>query len=83
MNLLVTIIIGGIIGWLASMIMKTGGQMGLIANIVVGIIGSWLGFWMAGQFGLAAAAGGLGRWLIAILGAVVLIWILKLLNVFK
>lgn len=83
MNLLVTIIIGGIIGWLASMIMKTGGQMGLIANIVVGIIGSWLGFWLAGQFGLGAAAGGLGRWLIAILGAVVLIWILKLLNVFK
>lgn len=83
MDIIITIVIGGIIGWLASMIMKTGGQMGLLANIVVGIVGSWLGFWLAGQLDLGTAAGGLGRWLIAVLGAVVLIWILKLLNVFK
>lgn len=83
MDLLITIIVGGIIGWLASLIMKTGGQMGIIGNIIVGIIGSWLGYWAAGQLGFAAAAGGLGRWIIAVLGAVVLIWILKLLNVFK
>jgi len=42
MNIIVTIIIGGVIGWLASLIMKTDAQMGILANIVVGIIaGSW------------------------------------------
>ncbi len=39
MNWLVTIVIGGIVGWLASMVMKTNAQMGLIANVIVGIIG--------------------------------------------
>ena len=82
MDLIITLIVGGIIGWLASMIMKTGGQMGLIANVVVGIVGSWLGFWLAGQLGLAAG-GGIGRWLIAVAGAALLIFILKALNIFK
>ena len=53
MDIIITLIIGGIIGWLASMIMKTDAQMGLIANIVVGIVGSFLGFWIAGQLGFA------------------------------
>jgi len=42
MNIIVTLIIGGVIGWLASMIMKTNAQMGILANIVVGIIGAFL-----------------------------------------
>ena len=47
MGLIVTLIIGGVIGWLASLVMKTGAQMGVIANIVVGISGAVLGFWNA------------------------------------
>ena len=82
MNLIVSLIIGGIIGWLASMVMKTNAQMGIIANIVVGIVGSLLGFWIAGKLGLAEG-GAIIRWLIAVGGAVILIAILKLLNVFK
>jgi uncharacterized membrane protein YeaQ/YmgE (transglycosylase-associated protein family) len=82
MNILVTLILGGIVGWLGSLIMKTNAQMGILANIVVGIIGSFLGFWLAGQIGLAEG-GNVGRWLIAIVGAVLLIAILKLLNIFK
>jgi uncharacterized membrane protein YeaQ/YmgE (transglycosylase-associated protein family) len=39
MGLIVTLIIGGVIGWLASLVMKTGAQMGVIANIIVGILG--------------------------------------------
>ena len=52
MNLVVTLIIGGIIGWLASLVMKTNAQMGMIANIVIGIVGSAIGFWLAGALGL-------------------------------
>jgi uncharacterized membrane protein YeaQ/YmgE (transglycosylase-associated protein family) len=82
MNIIVTLIIGGIIGWIASMIMKTNAQMGLIANIVVGIVGSFLGFWIAGQLGFGDNQT-IVRWLIAIGGAVLLIAILKALNIFK
>lgn len=46
MNLIVWLIVGGIIGWLASIMMKTNGQQGIFLNIVVGIIGSMLGGWV-------------------------------------
>jgi uncharacterized membrane protein YeaQ/YmgE (transglycosylase-associated protein family) len=82
MELIVTLILGGIVGWLGSLIMKTNVQMGIVANIIVGIIGSFLGFWLAGQLGLAAG-GNFGRWAIAVVGAVLLIGILKMLNIFK
>jgi uncharacterized membrane protein YeaQ/YmgE (transglycosylase-associated protein family) len=82
MDLIVTLIIGGIVGWLASIVMKTNAQMGMIANIVVGIVGSLLGFWIAGAMGLAAG-GAIARWLVAVAGAAILIAILKALNIFK
>ncbi len=82
MNLIVSLIIGGVIGWLASMVMKTNAQMGLIANVVVGIVGSMLGMWIAGMLGLGPA-GTIGQWLVSIGGAAVLIAVLKALNIFK
>jgi uncharacterized membrane protein YeaQ/YmgE (transglycosylase-associated protein family) len=82
MDLIISLIIGGIIGWLASMVMKTNAQMGLIANIIVGIVGSALGFWLAGMLGLGAS-GTIARWLVSIAGAAILIAILKALNIFK
>jgi uncharacterized membrane protein YeaQ/YmgE (transglycosylase-associated protein family) len=82
MDLIITLIIGGIVGWLASIVMKTNAQMGMIANIVVGIVGSLLGFWLAGTLGLAAS-GAIARWLVSIAGAAILIAILKALNIFK
>jgi uncharacterized membrane protein YeaQ/YmgE (transglycosylase-associated protein family) len=82
MDIIVTLIIGGVVGWLGSLIMKTNAQMGIIANIVVGIVGSLLGFWIAGKLGVVEG-GAIIRWLIAVGGAVILIAILKLLNVFK
>ena len=81
-DILVTIILGGIVGWLASLIMKTNAQMGILANVIVGIIGSFLGFWIAGQIGLGGGSA-IARWAIAVLGAIILIAILKALNVFK
>ena len=82
MEWLITIIIGGIVGWLASIIMKTNAQMGMLLNIVIGVVGSFLGYWLAGMIGIAPE-GGFVRFLIAIVGAVILIAILRALGVFK
>ena len=82
MSWIVSLIIGGIVGWLASIVMKTNAQMGLIANILVGVVGSVLGFWIAGQLGIAAS-GGIVRFLIALAGAVILIFVLGKLGFFK
>ena len=46
MNFIIWLIVGGIVGWLASMIMKTDAQQGIILNVVVGIVGSFLGGWL-------------------------------------
>ena len=82
MGIIWTLIVGGVIGWLASLLMKTNAQMGVIANIVVGIIGAALGFWLAGALGIVAV-GSVGAWIVSILGAVILIFILKALNFYK
>jgi uncharacterized membrane protein YeaQ/YmgE (transglycosylase-associated protein family) len=82
MNWLVTIVIGGIVGWLGSLVMKTDMQMGLIANVIVGIIGSSLGFWLAGVLGLSATGPIMG-WVIAVAGAALFIVILKMLGIVK
>jgi uncharacterized membrane protein YeaQ/YmgE (transglycosylase-associated protein family) len=82
MEIVISLIIGGIVGWLASIVMKTNAQMGMIANVLVGIVGSVLGFWLAGVMGLAAG-GAIIQWLVASAGAAILIAILKALNIFK
>jgi uncharacterized membrane protein YeaQ/YmgE (transglycosylase-associated protein family) len=82
MSWIVTLIIGGIVGWLASIVMKTNAQMGLIANILVGVGGSLLGYWVAGLLGFAAL-GGIARFLVAIAGAALLIFILGKLGLFR
>ena len=75
-SLLWTVVIGGVIGWLASMFMKTNAQMGLLANIAVGIVGSWLGFWLFGVLGFHAY-GEIAGLIVRIAGAMLLIAILK------
>ncbi len=82
MGWLISLIIGGIVGWLASIVMKTNAQMGIIANVLVGIIGSELGYWLAGALGLAPS-GGIVRFIVAIIGASILIAILRALGLFK
>lgn len=82
MGIIVTAIVGGIIGWLASIIMGTNAQMGIIANVLVGIVGASLGSWTAGALGIVAV-GGFASLLVGIGGACLLIFILKALNVFK
>jgi uncharacterized membrane protein YeaQ/YmgE (transglycosylase-associated protein family) len=46
MNFIIWIVIGGIIGWLASLVMKTDAQQGMFLNVVVGIVGALLGGWL-------------------------------------
>lgn len=81
MDLVISLIIGGIVGWLASIVMKTHAQMGWIATVLVGVVGSALGFWIAGMLGIAAS-GDILRFLIAVAGAALLIFILSILGVF-
>jgi uncharacterized membrane protein YeaQ/YmgE (transglycosylase-associated protein family) len=77
MGLIITLVIGGIVGWLASILMKTNAQMGLIANVIVGIVGAAIGSWIGAQLGMTAG------WILSIVGAVILIAILKAVGVFK
>ncbi len=81
MDWIITIIVGGIVGWLASIIMRTNAQMGVVANVIVGILGSLLGRWLAGVMGLAVT-GGVAAWIVSIVGAVLLIAILQAFGVF-
>jgi uncharacterized membrane protein YeaQ/YmgE (transglycosylase-associated protein family) len=81
MDLIVTLIIGGIIGWLASILMKSDGQMGILANVLIGIVGSFLGSWMAGLLGVQAE--GAARYLVALVGAMLLIGIVRALGLMR
>ena len=82
MHILIAIVVGGIVGWVASILMRTRRQMGILANIVVGIIGSVLGQWLFGLIGIGAF-GPLGRFILAVIGAMILIAILKALKILK
>lgn len=82
MAILLTLIVGGVIGWLASLVMKTDAQMGVISNIVVGILGAILGHWLFGVLGLMAY-GPVGRIIVNIAGAMLLIALLRGLGVYR
>jgi len=79
---LITIVVGGVIGWLASILMKTNKQMGIVLNVLIGIVGSWLGFWVFAILGFAAY-GSIARLIARIAGACLLILILKALKVLR
>jgi uncharacterized membrane protein YeaQ/YmgE (transglycosylase-associated protein family) len=81
-NLLVTLIIGGLVGWLASILMRADAQMGILANVVVGIVGSFLGVAVANALGVRAHTSP-ASWVVAILGASLLIALLRSLGVFS
>ena len=82
MGIIIWLIIGGIVGWLASLIMRRDAQQGILLNIVVGIVGAWLGGVVAGMLGFAATTT-IASLIVSIAGACVLIALLKAVGVLK
>jgi uncharacterized membrane protein YeaQ/YmgE (transglycosylase-associated protein family) len=84
MNIIIWLVVGGLIGWIASLIMKTDAQQGLILNIVVGIVGALVGGWFLSPLLGAGtinqndfSVAGLG---VSLLGAVILLAIVNLVR---
>lgn len=81
LNWFIWIIFGGLAGWVASMLTKRNGSMGIIKNVIVGIIGSWLGGFIMSFFGAAGVTGfNLRSFVVAVIGAVVLLGIFSLIS---
>lgn len=81
MSILVWLIVGGVVGWLASIIMRTDAQQGILLNIVVGIVGALLaGFIISPLIGVGTINEGitLASFLVSLVGAVVLLAIVNL-----
>ncbi|WP_157360153.1 GlsB/YeaQ/YmgE family stress response membrane protein [Caldimonas brevitalea] len=84
MNFIVWLVVGGVIGWIASMIMRTDAQQGVVLNIVVGIIGAALGGWLisplVGVPSINQDAFSVGALLVSLVGAVILLAVVNLLR---
>ncbi|HTL39204.1 MAG TPA: GlsB/YeaQ/YmgE family stress response membrane protein [Methylomirabilota bacterium] len=81
MGIILWIIFGALVGWIASMIMGTNAQMGALANIGVGILGALIGGFIMVFFGHSGVNGfNLYSFLVALLGAVVLLWLVKMMR---
>jgi uncharacterized membrane protein YeaQ/YmgE (transglycosylase-associated protein family) len=76
MEILVTVLIGAIAGWLGSKIFE-GGSLGLPGNILVGIVGGFVGYWLLGKLGISLGGGWIGAILTGALGAIVILAILN------
>ncbi|MCE1254286.1 MAG: GlsB/YeaQ/YmgE family stress response membrane protein [Anaerolineae bacterium] len=77
-SLILFLLIGLVAGWLAGHIMK-GGGFGLLGDLIVGVVGSFLGGWIFGLFGLSAN-GLIGSLVTALVGAIVLLYLLHLIK---
>lgn len=80
-GLIIWLVLGAVAGWLAGIIMKTGSG-NVVTNIIVGIVGAFLGGWLASLLGVASATGGLSivSVITAVVGACVLLFILGMIQ---
>jgi uncharacterized membrane protein YeaQ/YmgE (transglycosylase-associated protein family) len=82
MGIILWLVIGGVIGWLASIVMRTDGSQGIILNIVVGIVGAFLGGWLisplVGAPSINSGQISIGSLLVSFIGAVILLAIVNL-----
>ena len=81
MGIILWIIFGGLVGWVASLVMKTDAQQGILLNIIVGVVGAVVGGWIMSFFGQGGMTGfNFYSFIVALLGAVVLIAVVKALR---
>ena len=81
MNWILWIVLGGLAGWVASMLTKNNEKMGILTNVIVGLIGSWLGGFIMSLFGAAGVTGfNLRSFVVAVVGACVLLGIFSLVR---
>jgi len=82
MNLLIWLVVGGVIGWIASMIMRTDAQQGILLNVVVGIVGAMLGGWLIspllGVGTINQSNFSIGAMVVSLVGAVILLAVVNL-----
>ncbi|MDQ3142369.1 MAG: GlsB/YeaQ/YmgE family stress response membrane protein [Bacteroidota bacterium] len=79
MEIIVILIIGAVAGWLGSQIFS-GSSYGLLGNIVIGILGSFVGYWLLGKLGVTFGGGTVGAILTGAVGAIVILAILNLIS---
>ena len=79
MGILAWIVVGLIAGWLAGQLMKGGGY-GMIADIILGLLGGVLGGWIFEKLGISAGGGMIGSIIVAFIGAVILVGITRVLK---
>ncbi len=81
MSWIIFLVFGGVVGWVASLIMHTDGQQGIILNVIVGIVGAMIGNWIAAQMGLATGTPySIMSFAVALFGAVILIAVIKVIR---
>ena len=80
MGIILWLIVGGIIGWLASMVMRTDAQQGILLNIVVGIVGAFIGGLIFSGGSINNAGLTLTSFLVSLVGAIVLLAIVNLVR---
>jgi uncharacterized membrane protein YeaQ/YmgE (transglycosylase-associated protein family) len=82
MNILIWLVVGGLIGWVASKIMATDAQQGIILNVVVGIVGAVLGGWLisplVGEGTINSGDFSLGGLVVSLIGAIILLAVVNL-----
>ena len=78
MDILGTLIVGAAAGWLASIIYR-GSGFGLIGNIILGIIGSFVGYWLLGKLAIHLGTGWIGSILTGAIGALIILILFNLL----
>jgi uncharacterized membrane protein YeaQ/YmgE (transglycosylase-associated protein family) len=81
MGIISWIVLGGIAGWLASIVTKRNDQMGCITNIIAGVVGAAVGGWVFSFFGGQSVTGfNLTSLIVAFVGAVIVLGILNLIT---
>jgi len=78
MEIIIILILGGAAGWLGSMIYK-GSGLGILGNIVIGILGSFVGYWLLGKLGINLGTGWIGVILTGAVGAIVILFLVNLI----